>query len=171
VTGRGNELTYVEVGATQSEELPTGYRHVRRRAAVGTGRETFVAVAAGMRDWQIHRRAGLRLRPATPTPSVGASFTAGLRLLSVTLWIPCRVVWLRDEPTHYGYGFGTVSGHPETGEEAFQVSLVDGTVWFTLRAFSRPASWYARLGGPVSTQLQRRVTDRYVEAARSLARS
>jgi uncharacterized protein (UPF0548 family) len=170
VTDRGAELTYAEVGATRSDDLPAGYRHVRRRVAVGTGPDAFAGAVAGMKDWQIHRGAGLRLRPATATPQVGSDFAAGLRLLAVTLWIPCRVVWLRDDASCYGYGFGTVPGHPEAGEEAFMVSLGDdGEVWFTLRAFSRPVVWYARLGGPVTAWLQQRVTDRYVAAARQLS--
>lgn len=162
-------LTYREVGATRSDALPTGYRHVRRRLALGHGGSLFSAVAVGMRNWEIHRRAGLRLRTGTATPGVGSDFAAGLTFLGLTLWVPCRVVWVRDDRSCYGYGFGTVPGHPERGEEAFAVSIADdGAVWFTLRAFSRPASWLARLGGPATVRLQDRVTDRYVAAAASL---
>jgi uncharacterized protein (UPF0548 family) len=165
-----DELTYAEVGATRSEELPAGYRHVRRRVVLGRGEELFPAVVAGMRDWRIHRLAGLRLRPGTATPQVGSDFSAGLPLLGFTLWVPCRVVWVQDDGAGYGYGFGTVRGHPEAGEEAFLASLAgDGTVSFALRAFSRPVSWVARLGGPVTDRLQDHVNDRYVAAARRLA--
>lgn len=164
------ELTYPEVGATSSDDLPPGYRHVRREVTVGTGPETFAAVVAGVKSWHIHRHAGLRLRPTSPAPAAGAAFTATLRLLLIPLRIPCRVVWVHEQPSHYGYGFGTLPGHPEAGEEAFLVSLADdGRVWFTIRAFSRPVTWYARLGGPVTRWLQDRVTDRYVRAAQVLA--
>ncbi|CAM5304941.1 hypothetical protein SMICM304S_05948 [Streptomyces microflavus] len=54
-----------------------------------------------------------------------------------------------------GFGYGTLSGHPEIGEECFVVDLAeDGTVWFTVMAFSRPAVWYARLAGPIVPQVQ-----------------
>lgn len=166
---RDDALTYPEVGATGSEVLPAGYRHVRRSEPLGTGEVVFAAVAAGMRRWDLHRRAGLRLRPDSATPQVGADFSAGLPLLVVTMWVPCRVVWVRDDRSSYGYGYGTRRGHPESGEEAFTVSMAgDGTVWFTLRAFSRPASRLARLGGPVTAWLQDHLTDRYVDAARRL---
>jgi uncharacterized protein (UPF0548 family) len=166
MAARDDMLTYAEVGATRSEVLPAGYRHVRRRVSLGVGEGLFTAVVAGMRNWGIHQQAGLRLRRATATPEVGSDFSAGLPLLMFTLWVPCRVVWVRDEASFYGYGFGTLRGHPECGEEAFTVSVADdGRVWFALRAFSRPVSWAARLGGAGTTWLQNRITDRYVAAA------
>ncbi|NEE35777.1 DUF1990 domain-containing protein, partial [Streptomyces sp. SID7982] len=52
-------------------------------------------------------------------------------------------------------GYGTLAGHPERGEECFTVDLADdGTVWFTVLAFSRPASWYTRLAGPLVPVVQ-----------------
>jgi uncharacterized protein (UPF0548 family) len=118
-----------------------------------------------MRDWRVHRDAGLRLRVAAG-PAVGTEFATGIGVGPLRLWAPCRVVWLRDEPGLYGYGFGTLPGHPARGEESFAVTLDDeDRVWFSLRAFSRPATWYARLGRPVAELLQDAVTDRYVRAA------
>ena len=43
---------------------------------------------------------------------------------------------------------------------------VDGSVWLDIRAFSRPAAWYAKLAGPVGRLLQSVVTDLYVRAGR-----
>jgi uncharacterized protein (UPF0548 family) len=167
MAARDDTLTYAEIGATRSEVLPAGYRHVRRQVSLGVGDGLFTAVVAGMRNWGIHRQAGLRLRLTTTTPEVGSDFCAGLPLLVFTLWVPCRVVWVRDEASFYGYGFGTLRGHPECGEEAFMVSIAaDGRVCFALRAFSRPVSWAARLGGTGTKWLQNRITDRYVTAAR-----
>ncbi len=59
---------------------------------------------------------------------------------------PARVVYLIDEPKRKGFAYGTLPGHPEDGEEAFIVSQnADGSVWLTVRAFSRPSSrfWWA----------------------------
>lgn len=47
--------------------------------------------------------------------------------------------------------------------------LRPGRMWFEVRAFSRPVSWYARFGGPVTTWLQQAVTSRYLAAAGTLA--
>jgi uncharacterized protein (UPF0548 family) len=166
-------MTYPEVGATRDEgaALPAGYRHVRRRLRVGRDRSAFDALVAGMRTWGIHRGAGLGVREEGP-PALGRDFASGLGVGPLRLWSPCRIVWLADEPDRYGYGFGTLPGHPERGEEAMLAELdADGDVWFTVRAFSRPVAWYARLGGPVANLAQDWVTDRYVAAARRLAAS
>lgn len=163
-------LTYPQIGASAQEPLPEGYRQVRRRAHVGNGTEVFRAVASGMQGMRVHRHAGLAVRSHFDAPSVGARFSSGLRLCGVRLWAPCEFVWIADTPDCYGYGFGTVTGHPESGEEAMEVAIDNRErVEFTIRAFSRHSAWYARLGAPVARLLQDRITDGYVDAARRLA--
>jgi uncharacterized protein (UPF0548 family) len=158
-------FTYPETGRTRDGELPAGYRHVRRDAVVGQGEQAFARVRQGMRDWQIHGLAGIRVG-SQGKPAVGRAFRAGPGFFGV----PCEVVWLRDEDSVYGYGFGTLAGHPLSGEEAFEVRLSpDGTVSFSIRAFSRRKAWYARLGGPLVAALQDFMTDRYARSARILA--
>lgn len=157
-------FTYPETGRTRDGELPAGYRHVRREAVVGRGEQAFARVREGMREWRIHKLAGMRVT-SSAKPRVGLCFRATLAFFSV----PCEILWLRDENAVYGYGFGTLSGHPLSGEEAFEVRLSpDGTVSFSVRAFSRRVSWYARLGAPVVVALQDFMTDRFVRSARIL---
>ncbi|MGA8116099.1 MAG: DUF1990 domain-containing protein [Actinocatenispora sp.] len=166
----GGGLTYPEVGATRAASLPGGYRHVRRRVHLGTGPEPFRRVVVGMRDWGIHRGAGVTVRSDAAAPAVGVRFVSTVRLGPFPVAAPCQVVWLDDAPDRFGYGFGTRPGHPERGEESF---LVDWTgedeVWFSIAAFSRPAAWYARLGAAPARLVQDRITERYVAAARRLA--
>ena len=80
------------------------------------------------------------------------------------------MVWVVDEPDRRGFGYGTLPGHPESGEESFVVSLrPDGDVVYELRAFSRPATPLSRLGGPASRRVQTFALDRYVSAIRRAA--
>src|SRR5262249_23038942 len=82
---------------------------------------------------------------------------------------PCRVVWARQDETTIGFGYGTLPGHPECGEEAFVVTRADdGSVLLDIPAFSRPAACYARAAGPLGHLLQSIVTDLYVRAGRSV---
>lgn len=158
-------LTYPEVGATRGDDLPAGYHHVRRHVAIGRGEPAFRAAADGLAQWRAQRGAGIVLRATAERAHVGARVAIGLGVGRVRIWAPVEVVWLDDEPDRYGFAYGTLAGHPETGEEAFVVTrAADGTVWFDIRAFSRPATWYARLGGPVARLVQAAVTDRYVVA-------
>ncbi len=81
------------------------------------------------------------------------------------LCAPVRVVDVVDEPTRRGFAYGTLPGHPESGEESFVVELGEtGDVTLTITAVSRPASRLARLAGQVGRRVQSRITDRYLSA-------
>ncbi|WP_422678085.1 DUF1990 family protein [Blastococcus brunescens] len=76
----------------------------------------------------------------------------------------------QDRGAERGFAYGTLPGHPESGEECFLVRLTPGgEVVYEIRAFFRLASPLARLGGPVSLLAQRLATDRYVTAIRRAA--
>lgn len=157
-------FTYSEVGATATG-LPVGYQHLHESRDVGSGRELFDACAETVMTWGIQRGAGLTVTPRERV-RVGAVISIGLGLGPLRTLAPCRVVYVVDEPNRKGFAYGTLPGHPECGEESFIVSLgEDGTVRFDITAFSRPARWFARLGGPVTVFIQRRITRRYLDAA------
>ena len=45
----------------------------------------------------------------------------------------------------------------------------DDDVWLEIRAFSRPATWFAKLGGPATGLVQDWATARYRDALQRLA--
>jgi uncharacterized protein (UPF0548 family) len=69
-----------------------------------------------------------------------------------------------DQPEEYGFAYGTLPAHPEQGEEAFHVARRSGRLVFTVTAFSRPRHPAARLGGPVTRNLQLRANRSYLRA-------
>jgi uncharacterized protein (UPF0548 family) len=75
-------------------------------------------------------------------------------------------VYVTDGEDHFGFGYGTLPGHPECGEEAFHVQRTADWVSFEVRAFSRPVDPLARLGGLVSRWIQLRVNHAYLEGLR-----
>jgi len=76
---------------------------------------------------------------------------------------PCRVVYVNSEADKAGFAYGTLPGHPESGEESFVLELrQDGTVTFTITALSRPATLLARFAGQIGRAVQGRITDRYL---------
>lgn len=76
-----------------------------------------------------------------------------------------RIVYVIDEPTRRGFAYGTLPGHPESGEEAFVVEQRDdASVWLTIRAFSRPAHPALWLVYPLLRLVQAIVTSRYEHA-------
>ena len=166
----GVPFTYAEVGATREAALPAGYDTVERSVVVGSGTAAYERAAAAVFDWRAQRSVGLRVRATGPAsePGTVVVLTAGLPRFGYD--IPCRVVWARTTGDERGFAYGTLPGHPESGEEAFVVRLEPGgDVVFTLRVFARLASPLARLGGPGSRAVQRLATGRYLTAIRRAA--
>lgn len=157
-------VTYPEVGATRTV-LPAGYRHLRRRTVLGGGAATFRAAAGRLRRWDMHRTAGLRVAPASPAAATGSTVVMALGSRALSLLIPCRVVWTVETDAEIGFGYGSLPGHPESGEESFVISIAsDDTVFATVTAFSRPAGAVATLGSPIGRRVQDAMTRRYLAA-------
>lgn len=102
----------------------------------------------------------------------GESFIApgDTAMLVLPFWFlgihaPCRVIYVVDEPNRKGFAYGTLPGHPESGEEAFLVDRTDdGSVWLTIRSFSRPGGWAWWAVYPVLRLVQAMFTRRYFRA-------
>ncbi|MFL6182321.1 MAG: DUF1990 family protein [Actinomycetes bacterium] len=76
-----------------------------------------------------------------------------------------RVLDSRRPVREAGFSYGTLQGHPESGEEAFVIRLLeDGAVIGSVAAFSRPARWFTRLAPPASRAVQREIARRYLRA-------
>ncbi|MEV7376306.1 DUF1990 domain-containing protein [Streptomyces sp. NPDC090301] len=150
-------LSYREVAATRTPaDLPEGYHHLRYSAVVGHGRAAFEAAGAAVTTWRMHRATGARLLAGADRAAPGVTVEISAGLGPLRLGAPCSVIWTAYEEHRVGFAYGTLTGHPECGEESFMVHLEpDGTVRFAVTAFSRPAVWYTRLGGPVVPLLQR----------------
>ena len=143
--------------------MPAGYRTAPYSSVVGSGRADFERAAAAVLDWRAQRSVGFRVRASGPAgvPGTVVVLTAGLPRLGYEL--PCRVVEARTEGDERGFSYGTLAGHPESGEERFTVRLLpDGDVVFEIRVFFRLATRAARLAGPASLLLQRLGTQRYL---------
>jgi uncharacterized protein (UPF0548 family) len=161
---REARLTYAEVGATRGD-MPAAYRRLHRTVTVGTGQARFEEAARTVLGWEMHRRSGVSVRASSE--SVVEDAVAVLRLGSrfVGVNAPVRVVYVVRQQRRRGFAYGSLPGHPESGEEAFVVELLDdGRVTFTITAFSRPSSLLARAGGPISHLIQSWATNRYLRA-------
>ncbi|GAA2233078.1 DUF1990 domain-containing protein [Herbiconiux moechotypicola] len=101
----------------------------------------------------------------TPLVSPGTTARLTVRAFGVPFEAPVRVVYTVDEPNRRGFAYGTLPGHPESGEELFSVErLADDSVWVVIRAFSRPSTWFFRLGYPVLRLMQARATRKYLRS-------
>jgi uncharacterized protein (UPF0548 family) len=102
----------------------------------------------------------------------GTAVTVRLGIGRFGLRAPCRVVYVLDEPERIGFAYGTLPGHPTSGEELFAVEY-DGdsdVVYGVVTAFSRPANRYLRLGGPLAVPAQRAAAVAYLAVLRRTPR-
>lgn len=158
------ELTYPEAGATAGD-LPRRYHHLTCRVSIGYGRQLFTDAADAVQGWHVQVTAGLKVSVSSPTAVPGTVLILGMGIGPLRLDAPCRVVYVVDEPRRRGFAYGTLAGHPESGEEAFMIEYHDDdTVTFAITAFSRPAAPLAKLAGPLSRIAQHRITARYLRS-------
>ncbi|MGQ0575743.1 MAG: DUF1990 family protein [Pseudonocardia sp.] len=136
-----------------------------RRVRVGRGPAAFASTSALLSGWDMHRRAGVGVLPAGVEQRAGATVLLRWGRWPLRIVAPCRVTAVTRTQRRAGFAYATLPGHPECGYESFLVELdEDGDVWFTLRAVSRSATWYAQAAAPLVRIVQRVVTDRYVRA-------
>jgi uncharacterized protein (UPF0548 family) len=161
---RAADLTYVEVGSTRGE-LPPDYRHLRRQAVLGTGTSRFEEAAHALCHWDMHRRAGIRVLPSNRSVAEGVVAVQRLGVWKAAVEAPVRVVYVVDEPRRRGFAYGTLPGHPESGEESFVIELCDDdSVVLTITAFSRPAWRVVQVTDPIARAVQSWVTNRYLRS-------
>jgi uncharacterized protein (UPF0548 family) len=157
---RAAPFTYSEVGRTVGI-APSGYTVLSRSLTLDT--RDFEATSEALMHWQVQQRAGVVVLASSTRIRGDSVVLLRLGIGRIGIPAPCRVVHIVDEPDRQGFAYGTLPGHPESGEESFVVSRgADGRITFTITAFSRPASLLTKLGGPVSRGVQRAITRRYL---------
>ena len=159
-------LTYQPRGLTFDGPLPAGYHHLEVERRLGAGDAAYRSVGEALMTYAPQRGLGLRPQTTAPRAAVGVDVLSRLGPLGV----PCRVVWAVEGPDRTGFGYGTLEGHVESGEEGFLVERRGDEVWAVIRAYARPGGWPARLGGPVTWQLQRLAALGYLRALRRAVR-
>jgi uncharacterized protein (UPF0548 family) len=163
---RSPELTYAEVGATAALPLPHGYQHLRYRTSLGA--VSFEDAAEAIQTFAMHRAAGIAMLTDAERAANGVRVTVSLGIGSLRVSGPCAVVLVFDDKDRRGFAYGTLTGHPERGEEAFLVTRESGIVFFEVRAFSRPARWFTRIGEPFIPIGQRLYSQNLARALRKL---
>jgi uncharacterized protein (UPF0548 family) len=158
-------LTYEPQGLTLDGPLPPGFHHLQVERRLGAGDAAYQRASEALMRWAPQR--GIGLRPVATAPRAAE----GVEILSrlVVLPIPCRVVWTVEGPGRTGFGYGTLRGHMESGEEGFLVERRGDEAYGVIRAYARPAILLARLGGPVSWQLQKVAALGYLRALQRAA--
>ena len=153
------ELTYLAVGATAAAP-PFGYVVDRTRIKLGEGKEVFAAAQAALERWEHFSLGWVEAWPSD-TPIKPGQVVAVIARLFGLWWLNCcRIVYVVEEPgpvRRFGFAYGTLPEHAESGEERFTVEWHqdDDAVWYDILAFSRPNQAIVRLGYPWVRRIQK----------------
>jgi uncharacterized protein (UPF0548 family) len=161
------DVSYPEVGATGYGPLPPGYHHVRRSSVLGRGQAVFDAAVESLMTWEMHRRSGFTVE-GSERVAVDEVAWLGIVAGRARVGFRCQVVEVTDSLRSKGFAYGTMRGHPESGEERFTVVWrEDDVVELRVVAFSKPARWWSRAANPVNRLVQRWMTSRYLKTLRA----
>jgi len=145
--------------------LPPAYRIDRYERRLSANGDVFERAVGALRGWKAHLGAGVEIVPYDACVTVGETVLFVIKTAGFWATAPCRVVYVVEEPNQFRFAYGTLPGHPEQGEAAIIVERTEiGGVVFRILSFSRTVDPLARLGSPLTRLIQRRVTNRYVEA-------
>lgn len=153
------EFMYPSVGTTRTEDNPSGFLVDHNRIHLGTGQATFDAARRALCGWQHYCFDWIELHRPDVDPEPDQ--TVGVLARALGLWVlnACRVVYVveEEEPVRrFAFAYGTLPEHAESGEERFQVELLeDDSVWYDILAFSRPNQLLARLAYPYVRRKQK----------------
>ena len=154
------DFSYPAVGATATSP-PAGYVRDRTRIILGSGESMFLAAKAALQRWE-HFRLGW-VEPWPPATPIQSGEVVAIMACTAGLWTLncCRIVYVVDESSpirKFGFAYGTLPGHVESGEELFLIEWDQNinTVSYDILAFSRPNHFLTRLGYPLVRRTQKR---------------
>lgn len=156
------ELSYPNVGVTENTQLSdpelAGYNIDHNRIIIGRGQTDWERARTAIQSWKMFDMPWVKVyRPQTP---IRKDENVAVLILHFGFYSlnAARIVYTIDEPERYGFAYGTLTEHGESGEERFSVELdpITGDVSYDLLAFSTPNHFLARLGYPLTRSLQKR---------------
>lgn len=152
-------VSYRDVGITQEGVCPPGFGTDRVKEILGSGSNTFSRAVTAFEKWEEFDVNWVEVYPRN-APIVRNS------VVSVLAWHggfwslnACRIIYIIDEHgpvSRFGFGYGTLPDHSETGEERFLLQWDQGTdlVTYEILAFSNPNHLLGWLAYPLVRHIQ-----------------
>ncbi len=169
---RSLPFSYDEVGAT-NRTPPSNYTVDHNRIQLGVGAAVYQTAVEGLRRWKQFDLGWLSIVPSTA--AIEEDVTVVVKAKSFGIWSlsAARIVYVIDETNgveRFGFAYGTLPGHVETGEERFTIEWdqTDDSVWYDILAFSRPNHPLVRLAAPFARRLQKQFASESMQRMKRL---
>jgi uncharacterized protein (UPF0548 family) len=160
-----SRFSYPMIGLSATESVPPGYVLDRNRILLGYGQDIWNKAVSAIDRWEMFNIEWLHLCwPDVPIVE-GNNVLVLIRHFGFWSVNAARIVYTIKESSasvrRYGFAYGTLLEHSETGEERFSVEWhsQDNAIWYDLFAFSFPQKFLAIVGYPLARRLQRRFRD------------
>jgi uncharacterized protein (UPF0548 family) len=153
---QGLPLSYAPTGISGSPS----YDVDEEAYPIGHGHADFERARSALAAWRHFELGWVTAFPGQPSVAVGTDVAVLIRHLGFWSLNGARVLYHVgvDGEERFGFAYGTLTNHAESGEELFEVSIDPQTrvVLYRIRAASRPQSALAWIGLPVVRLLQAR---------------
>jgi uncharacterized protein (UPF0548 family) len=153
-------LSYGPIGLARAGHGEAGFDVDEEVSVVGVGDAVFDSARRALVEWRHFDLGWTELFPERAPISPDTVVAVLVRHLGLWSLNGCRIVYGigaagdRD----FGFAYGTLANHAESGEEIFRVRLDPdtGEVSYVIRAVSKPRAALAKLGYPFVRRLQAR---------------
>jgi uncharacterized protein (UPF0548 family) len=156
---QGLPLSYGPTGIVRDRPAAHGVgEHV---VTIGHGETDFERARLALAAWKQFDLGWVEAFPAQLSVEAGTDVAVLIRHLGFWSLNGARVLYQVggfDGQDAFGFAYGTLTNHAESGEELFEVSIdrETGAVLYRIRAVSRPQSPLTWIGQPIVRLLQER---------------
>lgn len=149
---------------------PGGWRAYERTVRLGSGTDLWIDASSAVLSWGVKTRSGFTVDPLLEAGRVarqGERYWLIARIGPFRVREPVEIIATVATDRRAALAYGTLEGHPVSGEEAFIVSRDDdGNVSLTLRSLTRAGRGLWRGLFPLILIAQRVYRRRYLHALR-----
>ena len=162
-------LSYSPIGIVRENSVEAGFGE--EAVAIGRGDDDLERARAALEAWKHFDIGWVETFPKGAPVKAGTVVAVLIRHFGFWSLNGCRVVYSADSSEsdrHFGFAYGTLTNHAESGEELFEVFIDPerGNVMYRIRAISWPQAMLARVGQPIVRALQARFRRDSVAAMR-----
>ena len=149
-------LSYEPVGIVR--ETPVHGRFDEEVVVIGRGDADLQRACAALTAWRQFDIGWVETFPRCAPVEPGTVVAVLIRHFGFWSLNGCRVLYTVGGDGRFGFAYGTLTNHAESGEELFDVFLdpESDEVRYRIRAISEPQAALARIGQPIVRALQAR---------------
>ena len=149
-------FSYSDVGATL-EKPPQSFDNDHNFIHLGEGEQVWANAKNTLKNWKQFPDTWTRVFPSIENIKKDKTVAVMFRLFGIWWINSAKIVYTIDEPDRFGFAYGTLPGHLEKGEECFWIEKdKKGSVFYHIKAFSKPAYWLVWLAYPIARKFQKR---------------